>query len=274
MVKDNHGYNQYTREEIIQLAQDWFKKNGRLVQRDLKHVNNLPSSSQVTKHFGSLQNLLKEANIVSTTNPKLFTREKLSDEEMLDNYKKFVKEHLKNHMYLPTNDDVDKCDWLQSTSVYVNRFGSFDNIHKLIGYEGYNNQVLEQDMLFKYKRACNDYGHVLSSREITEISKSTNGYIYGTETYLNHFGSLHNLQEICGFDKTIPGRGANREELIDYKKKWLFSVVRLIDSSVNGEDFGVFKYQSIYRLLNKEKLNDIINNTDNNYLPLQKRRSN
>ena len=63
MTKDNHGYNQYTKEEIIQLAQDWFDKNGRLVQRDLKHANNLPSSAQVTKHFGSLQNLLKEAKV-------------------------------------------------------------------------------------------------------------------------------------------------------------------------------------------------------------------
>ena len=99
MTKDNHGYNQYTKEEIIQLAQDWFDKNGRLVQRDLKHANNLPSSAQVTKHFGSLQNLLKEANIVSTTNPKLFQREELSDEEMLDNYRRFVEDHLKTHIY-------------------------------------------------------------------------------------------------------------------------------------------------------------------------------
>ena len=278
MTKDSHGYNQYTKEEIIQLVQDWFKKNGRLVQRDLKHINNLPSSFQVTKHFGSLQNLLKEANIVSTTNPKLFNREKLSDEEMLDNYRKFVKEHLKNHMYLPTNDDVDRCDWLQSTSVYLNRFGSFDNIHKLIGYEGYNNQVLEQDMLFKYKRACNEYGHVLSSREITEISKSTSGYIYGTETYLNHFGSLHNLQEICGFDKTIPGRGTNREELIE-KLQWLGDVLgrrpvmsdlplykNVPSSRAYANEFGSFKtalneagfeHQRIFKTKNGVKVRSV-----------------
>ena len=132
MTKDSHGYNQYTKEEIIQLVQDWFKKNGKLVQRDLKHINNLPSSFQVTKHFGSLQNLLKEANIVSTTNPKLFNREKLSDEEMLDNYKKFVEEHLKTHIYLPTNDELDACDYIQCSSVYIRRFGSFERINKLI----------------------------------------------------------------------------------------------------------------------------------------------
>ena len=44
MIKDNHGYNQYTKEEIIELAQNWFNEHGRLVQRDLKHANGLPSS--------------------------------------------------------------------------------------------------------------------------------------------------------------------------------------------------------------------------------------
>lgn len=38
MIKDNHGYNQYTKEEIIELAQNWFDKHGRLVQRDLSLV--------------------------------------------------------------------------------------------------------------------------------------------------------------------------------------------------------------------------------------------
>lgn len=224
MTKSDHGYNQYTKEEIIELAKNWFNEHGRLVQRDLLHRNGLPSSTQVKKHFGSLQNLLKEAGIKSTTNPSLFKRECLSDEEMLENYRKFVKKHLETHMYLPTNNDLDNCKDIQSTSVYINRFGSFDNINKLIGCDGYNNKILEQDMIFKYKRACDDYGHVLNSREITKISRETNEYIYSTEAYLNHFGSLHNLQELCGFEKTIPGRGATREELIE-KLQWLGKIL-------------------------------------------------
>lgn len=224
MTRDNHGFKQYTREEIIQLAQNWFNEHEKLVQRDLKHENNMPSSCQVTKHFGTLQNLLNEAGIKSTTSEKLFKRKCLSDEEMLENYKKFVEEHLKTHMYLPTNDDLDKCPTIQSTSVYINRFGSFDNVNRLIGYGGYNVKVLEEDMLNKYKQACVDQGHVLSSREITALSQSTNNYIYCTESYLAHFGTLHNLQEICGLDKTKPGAGATKEELIE-KLKWLGSYI-------------------------------------------------
>lgn len=224
MTRDNHGFKQYTREEIIQFAQNWFNEHEKLVQRDLKHENNMPSSCQVTKHFGTLQNLLNEAGIKSTTSEKLFKRKCLSDEEMLENYKKFVEEHLKTHMYLPTNDDLDKCPTIQSTSVYINRFGSFDNVNRLIGYGGYNIKVLEEDMLNKYKQACVDQGHVLSSREITALSQSTNNYIYCTESYLAHFGTLHNLQEICGLDKTKPGAGATKEELIE-KLKWLGSYI-------------------------------------------------
>lgn len=123
-------------------------------------------------------------------------------------------------MFLPTNDDLNKCESMKSVSLYISRFGSFDNINRLIGYQGYNNKVLEQDMIRKYKRACKDYKHVLNSREITELSQSTNNYIYSTEAYLNHFGTLHNLQELCSFDKTVPGKGVTKEELIE-KLQWL-----------------------------------------------------
>lgn len=273
MIKDNHGYNQYTKEEIIKLARNWFNEHGKLVQRDLKHANGLPSSCQVTKHFGTLQNLLKEAGIQSTTNPNLFNREQLSDEEMLENYKKFVEEHLKTHMFLPTNDDLDRCQSIQCTSVYISRFGSFNNVNKLIGYEGYNNKVLEEDMIFKYKRACKEYGKVLSSREITKISKATNNYIYSIEAYLSHFGTLHNLQELCGFDKTIPGRGATREELIE-KLQWLGDVLgrrpvesdlklykRMPSGNAYFKEFGSFRKALNEAGFEKQKIYETKNGT-------------
>ena len=57
----------------------------------------------------------------------------------------------------------------------------------------------------------------------------------------------------------------------DYKKKWLFSVIRLIDSNTDYEEFGVFKHQSAYRLLNKKMINTIIDKTTGDYFPLAKR---
>lgn len=222
MVKSKQGYKLYSREEMIKLVKDWYDKNGKIVIRDLRHKNGLPSVTQVINEFGSFQNCIKEANIPTDDKEYLFQRECLSDEEMLDNYKRFVEEHLKTHMYLPTNDELDDCDYIQCSSVYIRRFGSFERINKLIGYnqKEFNNNALEKDMLFKYKRACEEYGHTLTSREITKLSKMNKEYIYSTEAYTTHFGSMHELQVLCGLDKTTPGRGADRQELIE-KLQWL-----------------------------------------------------
>ncbi|RFZ78232.1 hypothetical protein DS742_14030 [Lacrimispora amygdalina] len=216
MVKSKQGYKLYTNDEIISLIKNWYDKNGKIVIRDLRHKNGLPSVTQVINAFGSFQNCLKEADINVYDKEYLFQRECLTDNEMLINYKKFVEEHLKTNIYLPTNDEVDACDYIQCTSVYIRRFSSFEHINELIGYnqKEFNNSALEKDMLFKYKRACKEHGKSLSSRDITRLSKSNKEYIYSTEAYLNHFGTLHNLQEICGFVKTHPGKGASRLEMI------------------------------------------------------------
>lgn len=70
--------------------------------------------------------------------------------------------------------------------------------------------------------------------------------------------------------------GSNKDVLEDdiivYKKKWLLSVVYRIDKANMGLEFGVFNYQSVYRLLNKDKLNDIICMTSGNHFPFAKRR--
>lgn len=226
MKIDNHGNKIYERDEMLALIKDFNNKNGKIVIRDLKHRNGLPSVNQVINEFGSFKNCIQEAGISLDDRINLFGRKYLSDEEMLSNYKKFVNEHLKIHIFLPTNDEVDACDYIQCTSVYIRRFGSFENINKLIGYDQkeFNNTALEKDMIFKYKRACAKNGYALSSREITQLSKENKDYIYSTEAYTNHFGSIHNLQELCGLDKTIPGRGASREELIK-KLQWLENVV-------------------------------------------------
>ena len=222
MVKSKQGYKLYSREEMINLVKDWYDKNGKIVIRDLRHKNGLPSATQIINEFGSFQQCLLEAKIQITDKYKLFNREHLSDEQLLEDYKKFVKEHLKTHMYLPTYDEIDGCDYIQSASTYERRFGTFKEINKMIGYDTdlFNKNALEKDMILKYKQACEDFGHTLSSREITKLSKETNGYIYSMETYTYHFGTLHNLQVACGLDKTVCGKNATREEMIE-RLQWL-----------------------------------------------------
>lgn len=222
MIKSKQGYNLYSREEMLQLIKDWYNKTGKIVIRDLRHKNGLPSSTQVINEFGSFQQCLIEAGISIEDKNNLFNREHLSDEQLLEDYKKFVKEHLKNHMYLPTYEEIDNCNYIQSAGTYEKRFGTFREINKMIGYDpdSFNKDALEKDMILKYKQACKDFGHTLTSREITKLSKETTGYIYSMETYTYHFGTLHYLQEVCGLDKTRCGKNATRDEMIE-RLQWL-----------------------------------------------------
>ena len=221
MEISNHGYAQYTREEIISLVQQYYKKNGKIVIRNLRHKNNLPSVTQVINLFGSFQQCLIDSKIdVDIAGNNLFNREQLSKDEISKRYKKFVEEYLKTHMLLPTCEEIDKEGTLPSSGTILLKFGSIDNLNKSIGYDTnkFNNTQVENDMLLKYKSACEDYKHTLNSREITHLSKI--GYeIYSTEAYLNHFGSLANLQKMCGYSPTIIGKNITREESIDGLKK-------------------------------------------------------
>lgn len=58
----------------------------------------------------------------------------------------------------------------------------------------------------------------------------------------------------------------------EYKKNWLYSVIYTIDKSTNEEILSAFKYQSLRRLINKEAMENAINKTNKDSLPLKKRR--
>lgn len=219
MVKSKQGYKLYSREEIKSLVTDWYNTHGKIVIRDLRHKNNLPSVTQVTNEFGTFQDCLIECGIYVKT--PTFDRVSYSDDELINMYRNFVDEHLSMNLYLPTNEDIDSNEDIPSSSTFVHRFGSFENLNSIIGYnqKDFNNSALEKDMIFKYMRACKEYGKTLSSREITELSKNNKEYIYCTMAYLNHFDSLHNLQEICDVVLTRPGTNTTRDVMIDKLKE-------------------------------------------------------
>lgn len=211
----------FTKEEVIKLSIDYYNKHNKLVLRDFKNRNGLPSSHIVTKLFGTFENLLKEANIPICENKKHnFGREYLSDDEMLRLLKDFTEDYLKTNIFLPTIDNIDNCKSIPTSSTYLNRFVNTNNMFKLIGYdaENFNKIALEKDMLLKYKNMCDKIGHVLNSREITKLNKQNNEDIYSTEAYTAHFDTIHNLQDICGFNRTIIGRGMSKEECLDILK--------------------------------------------------------
>lgn len=159
--------------------------------------------------------------------------------------------------------------------------GKLDRLDK-----GDLSSVSDRDLLFVvYPSIIHNSDPVIVIRSFNEIIKRIysddlkiswkgDSLVINNNSYLiNDIDNLFNIvlyECLCDMNKNLKSK-MNEKEIKDYKKKWLLSVVRLIDSSVDIECFGVFKYQSIYRLLNKENLDKIVNNIDVNYLPLKKR---
>ena len=216
------GCHNYSNEEMIRLAQEFYNKHHKIVLRDFVSKNNLPSSVTMLKQFGSLKNLLFLSGInISDKNKHNFDRVCLSDDKLLNDLKIEVKKHLQNHVFLMTYDEIDENKNLQSSSTYLHRFGTLDKIYELIGYSksDINNNNFEYDMLLRYKKACEKYHHTLNSREITSLNKNNPDEIYATATYLNHFGSLYNLQQKCNCSFNVIGRNITKEEALNLLKQ-------------------------------------------------------
>lgn len=126
------------------------------------------------------------------------------------------------------------------------------------------NRIYGYDMKISWKKSdlvINDHHY-----PITELENLFNIVLYECLNALDK--DLRMDSSII--DKEVKENGLDKA-IRDYKKKWLFSVIATIDSNTDYEEFGVLKHQSAYRLLNKEKLNSIINKTSGNYFPLAKR---
>ena len=86
---------------------------------------------------------------------------------------------------------------------------------------------------------------------------------------LNHIDYSLRINHDFLNEQEIKDKGIDKA-IFSYKKKWLYSVIRKIDASNNPKDFGVFGYQSIYRLLNKQKVESVLKKTNGKYFPLRK----
>ena len=85
------------------------------------------------------------------------------------------------------NFDIESNPEMASSSTYLKRFNSIDNMYKLIGYNyyEYNRKSLEADMLIKYKNLCSYLKRTANSRDIDKYHKLVDGY--ACKTYLEHF---------------------------------------------------------------------------------------
>lgn len=203
----------YTKEQALKLVKDFYDKNGKITTRDLTSKNGLPTQYVLINLFGSYKNCLDELGI-DTSSPE-FQRENRTDEQLLCELKTFTEKYLENHLFLPTHDIINQEHSLASSSTYLIRFGSSEQMYSLIGYNQreFNHNRLLNDIKNKYIQCCEKYGRTLSSREITKLSR--NGEMYSTECVLDNFGTLYAFQIECGLTPTRIGRNITKEEAIN-----------------------------------------------------------
>ena len=130
----------------------------------------------------------------------------------------------------------------------------------------------EVDVVIK---AFNEIIHRIYGGNIRITSYSKNIFKIKDNTYLT--GDIDNLLNIVLkeclndidanvrtnqnlLDIDIIKNDGLEKAIIKYKKKWLFKVLHTIDSSNLKMEFGPFKQDTLYRLLNKENLDNILTN--------------
>lgn len=205
-------------EELLDRLR-WFHATiGFPTNRMLCNRDDMPSYTMYYDRFGSLRNAIICAGIeVPKSKLRFFDRKQLTDEEMLKSFKYYVSKHLKDDdtLLFPIKT-IDEIPGLQGNSVYLRRFGTIENLYKLIGYDyyNYNKAIIKRRMLKKYLEINELIDRVPNSRDIEEYSRNYDGF-YSMSSYEEHFGSLYKLQIEANLIPTVIGRNKSEQDLLD-----------------------------------------------------------
>ena len=204
-----------------------------------------PTIHAFINHFGSFKNALIETGLFDLRKDKHQFSKESTDNELLAS----LKEYMNNKSKIPTHEYM-RTTLSPSLSTYDRRFdnGIYGAL-KLIGHdiEKQNKEVREEYetyMIGKYKDLKTLLGRVPSSRDIEKYSREQD-FCPAMKTYEYHFGSLYNLQVICGFTPTRIARNKSRSDLIN-DIKWLHSKLQRVPSQLDLRYFdniaGLGKY--------------------------------
>ena len=78
------------KEDIIRQIYNFYNQHGRIVVRDLKSANNLPTIAAITYFWGSFQNCLRDLGIFQDS--YCFNRKCKTDKQMLDELSVFYQQ--------------------------------------------------------------------------------------------------------------------------------------------------------------------------------------
>ena len=217
MEKKEHGNKQYTDEELLEILRKYNREVGFPTNRKFTASNGLPSSGTYVNRFGSFQNAILLSGIEIPKNRKrYFNRVEYDKDYLLKVFKEQVDISIKESGKLINDEEIDLNENLPSASVYYKNFSTLDNLYSLIGIDRnkFNNDKLEEDMKKKYVELREILGRTPHSRDFDKYSKNNN-YWYSCQAYLNHFGSIQNLQKSMGDDPFVLGKGMSKQEMLD-----------------------------------------------------------
>ena len=217
MAKKEHGNKQYTDEELLEILRKYNREVGFPTNRKFTTSNGLPSSGTYVNRFGSFQNAILLSGIEIPKNRKrYFNRVEYDKDYLLKVFKEQVDISIKERGKLINDEEIDLNENLPSASVYYKNFSTLDNLYSLIGIDRnkFNNDKLEEDMKKKYVELREILGRTPHSRDFDKYIKNNN-YWYSCQAYLNHFGSIQNLQKSMGDDPFVLGKGMSKQEMLD-----------------------------------------------------------
>lgn len=215
----------YTNEDIISALKDFNDKFGYPTSRKLKFSGSdeYPSDYMVVKAFGSVGEACRLAGIeISKKQNTMYNRKEWFKDDLIVVFSVFFDEFMMDSDGIfPTFSDINKCDYLPSSSLFLKHFGSIDNLFNAIGYDRKECElnILKIDLIDEYLYLASILNKTPTSRDIDEYSAK--GFCHGAKTFLNNLGSMVEIQEMLGMklSKSTITKSKTDDELIDELKK-------------------------------------------------------
>lgn len=174
------------------------------------------SSRTIYLRFGSLRNAQKLAGLTPNNPPARVYKKKYSDEQLIDQLKKFGK-------YLgrtPTLEDIDYNDFqceLASSATFAGRFGSFSKAIELAGFSDFQKRLTlsyrNEKQIFEF---LNDIAVEMNSKIPTKTAfdQFARSHKYGcsVKSLIDNYGSLEAAFSAAGIEIEVMTDDQRREE--------------------------------------------------------------
>lgn len=207
-------HSRISNEELLQILREYYEQTGKFPEQQIfNSKNGLPSYSAYVNRFGNFYNAIKLSGLEIPDELKYRLKTSYTDEELLHKLDYFVKEHLKENVYLPVQEDFENNELVPHHSVYHRRFGGLIKAYKRINidYCEYNSNAYKQELKNNFILLSQLLNRTPNSRDISKYCKR--GFCASPSTYIQHFNSIYELQILCNMTPTKMGMNRTQDEM-------------------------------------------------------------